>query len=317
MSNTYYIDSENVGDAWIDLVGIDADNTYYLFYTGKSPRITYNSLLHLLDAGTKPQFILCKEGNNGLDFQLVSFLGFQLHADKEQNAVIVSNDTGFDAVVSFWSKQGYKVSRLTVKQIHTLEAMSRNAGKSSDAAPAGGQATVAGENALPAKNVKPDNGHADKKALRGGNASTAGKASKSGKSSNKDMLHNVEMTELYTIINCLGKDNSSGIHLACVQFYGEKKGDNIYKHLKKEKFQAPPVNWKKKTRIDKFCSLIFKYSEKADMEVPKGLPQFISSSLNDNDDKKSIQKKLEKDFGKDASDIYKILKPFVTIIVKI
>lgn len=325
MSNTYYIDSENVGDAWIDLVSIDSDNTYYLFYTGRSPRIAYNSLLHLLDAGTKPQFILCKEGNNALDFQLVTFLGYQLGSDKEQNAVIVSNDTGFDAVVTFWADRGFSIRRLTVKQIHSLENHNQSPEKNVDVSP--------DTHSLPAEPVeKPDacvlkgsepdavKGPKAGNSLQGSNTDTDPKAASkknSKKESKKETLHNVEMTELYTIINCLGQDNTSAIHLAFVHFYGSSKGDTIYKHLKKEKFQAPPVNWKKKTRTDKFCSLIFKYSDKGDKEVPKGLVQFINSSLDEKDDKKTLQKKLEKEFGKNASDIYKILKPFVTIIVKI
>ena len=52
------------------------------------------------------------EGSNGLDFQLVSYLGYELHADCSKEMVIVSKDTGFDAVVHFWQERGMNVKRL-------------------------------------------------------------------------------------------------------------------------------------------------------------------------------------------------------------
>lgn len=103
METIYFIDSENVGDSWIELLD-KAENEkdrFLVFYTGHSPRIAYPQAIQLLNAVCKPEFIECHEGNNGLDFQLVSYLGYELHADCTKEMIIVSNDTGFDAAVFF------------------------------------------------------------------------------------------------------------------------------------------------------------------------------------------------------------------------
>lgn len=49
-----------------------------------------------------------------------------------------------------------------------------------------------------------------------------------------EKISGVDKNELYTIINCVGKNEPSYIHLALVHFYGNKNGENIYKALKKK-----------------------------------------------------------------------------------
>ena len=112
MATIYYIDSENVGDSWIELLD-HTDSRFLVFYTGHSPRIAYPLAIQLMNAINKPEFIECYEGNNGLDFQLISYLGYELHADKTNEMIIVSNDTGFDAAVHFWADRGMNVRRVS------------------------------------------------------------------------------------------------------------------------------------------------------------------------------------------------------------
>ena len=110
----YYIDSENVGDSWIELLNTLDPTTcrVLVFYTKHSPRMAYAQAIQLMNAAGKPEFLECHEGSNGLDFQLVSYLGYELHADCSKEMVIVSKDTGFDAVVHFWQERGMNVKRL-------------------------------------------------------------------------------------------------------------------------------------------------------------------------------------------------------------
>ena len=93
----YYIDSENVGDSWIELLNTLDPTTcrVLVFYTKHSPRMAYAQAIQLMNAAGKPEFLECHEGSNGLDFQLVSYLGYELHADCSKEMVIVSKDTGF------------------------------------------------------------------------------------------------------------------------------------------------------------------------------------------------------------------------------
>ena len=111
MAAIYYIDSENVGDSWIELLD-DSDSRFIVFYTGHSPRIAYPQAIQLVNAANKPEFIECHEGSNGLDFQLVTYLGYEIHADHSNEMIIVSNDTGFDAAVLFWTDRGMNVRRV-------------------------------------------------------------------------------------------------------------------------------------------------------------------------------------------------------------
>lgn len=110
MATIYYVDSENVGDSWIELLD-DPEGRVIVFYTGRSPRIAYPQVIRLMNASHMPEFVECYEGNNGLDFQLVSYLGYELHTDSSNEMIIVSNDTGFDAVVHFWKDRGMDIKR--------------------------------------------------------------------------------------------------------------------------------------------------------------------------------------------------------------
>jgi len=112
MNKAFFIDTENVGDSWVYLMDENMDSKFYVFYTGHSPRLEYETVKYLLKYPDKANFISCHEGNNGLDFQLVTYLGYQLHEDSSQEMIIVSNDTGFDAVVSFWEEKHMKVKRM-------------------------------------------------------------------------------------------------------------------------------------------------------------------------------------------------------------
>ena len=278
MSKIYYVDSENVGDSWVDLACESKDSQFLIFYTGHSPRIDYDHLVRIIDVKDKLKFIRCNEGNNALDFQLVSFLGYRLHsdlmADLPNESVIVSNDTGFDAVIDFWTERGMRIERLATNLPHASETKEEQPVSSDDVA----------NHQIVDLNAK---------------------------------VQGVGRKELCTITNCLGAENTSYIHLAFVHFYGNKKGEAIYKTVKAEKFIAPAVNWKKETKMKRFCDLIFAYCNPANTPVPEDLSAFLCSVVNSSDDKKSMKKKMEKKYGSKIAPVNKILSPFYKAITKI
>ncbi len=113
MQKLYLIDSENVNDAWVDLLPVlECGDGITVFYTDKSPHMCYQHVIALLEKEGEIRFIKCFEGNNALDFQLVSELGYMLCDMPDCEYIIVSNDTGFDAIVKYWEKRGKKVSRI-------------------------------------------------------------------------------------------------------------------------------------------------------------------------------------------------------------
>ncbi len=270
MAKIYYIDSENVGDSWIELLE-ESEARFLVFYTGRSPRIAYPQAIQLMNATTKPEFIECHEGNNGLDFQLVTYLGYELHADNTSEIIIISNDTGFDAVVSFWSERGMNVSRVPRSNASNSKPIE---------IPVSDEEDVASTSSVKVT----------------------------------EKISGVDKNEIYTIINCVGKNNPSYIHLAIVHFYGNKNGENIYKALKREKFVAPPVQWKKETKMKKFIELIILHMNTANVSVPDSFSGFIINNIVD--DKKAMGNKINKAYAGNGTQLNKMFKPFYKTLAK-
>ena len=121
MGKIYLVDSENVGDIWVPLlVSSQEDDEVLVFYTTKSPHMNYENVRMLKETEKEADFIKCFEGSNALDFQLVSELGYRLSQNAAREYVIVSNDTGFDAAVRYWSTRKMPVSRLSGKECHRM-----------------------------------------------------------------------------------------------------------------------------------------------------------------------------------------------------
>ena len=116
----YLIDSENVGDFWIPLLDIPAEQAELIvFYTNNSPHMSYDSLIKLKESDRIVTFIKCYEGTNALDFQLCSELGFLIAGNPGDEFIIVTNDTGYDAAVKYWRRKEYSVKRIAGKDSRT------------------------------------------------------------------------------------------------------------------------------------------------------------------------------------------------------
>ena len=127
----FLVDSENVNDNWLMLFDMaDEDDEIVVFYTKKSPHMSYMSVIRLMENNSiNVRFEECYEGTNALDFQLVSYMGYLMGgggacsenecdaASAETGAdeyIIMSNDTGYDPAVRFWKDKGYAVRRFNV-----------------------------------------------------------------------------------------------------------------------------------------------------------------------------------------------------------
>ena len=279
MSKKYFVDSENVGEAWIDMYLEDAeDSEFLIFYTNHTPRIDYEHMITLMNTHKKqPEFIKCYEGNNALDFQLVSYIGYQFHEGDTDEMVIVSNDTGFDAVVHFWTDRDMNIVRIPTKGIQKADADKEETPVSED-----GNAEISSVDL---------------------NSKVAG----------------IDMKELCTVVNCIGcgKKKMGTINSAYVHLYGQQKGNEIYKHMKANFFAVPSVQWKLDTKVKKFCELICKYCNAGNISIPEDLPAYLYEQLTTKG-KKTIANKINAKYGKDhGPQLNKIFKPFYTIIVEI
>lgn len=56
-----FVDSENVGDSWIQLFDyLNDDDCILVFYTDKSPNMSYANVVALKQSPFEPEFILCE-----------------------------------------------------------------------------------------------------------------------------------------------------------------------------------------------------------------------------------------------------------------
>ena len=90
-----------------------------LFYSERSSKISYRELDAIYKSGINVSFKLCQTGNNSLDFQLSSYLGYLAGKNNNINYIIISNDKGFDTVVLFLqSNANVKVKRIGLNNIN-------------------------------------------------------------------------------------------------------------------------------------------------------------------------------------------------------
>ena len=114
MSRIYLVDTENVASTWQTILPeLAADDLLLVFYTKNSPGIAYTDLGTLMQYIGRFSCVECYAGANGLDFQLVSYLGYLLADHPDAEFIIVSRDTGYDAVCKFWTDKGKNVARRT------------------------------------------------------------------------------------------------------------------------------------------------------------------------------------------------------------
>ena len=220
MKNIFFVDSENVGDSWIELFEYLHDEDIILvFYTDKSPNMSYSNVIIFKQSPVEPEFILCENGtDNSLDFQLVTYLGSFTTKNPDDNLIIVSKDKGFDSVVHFWSKRGYKVSRKSPSIFHTL----------SDETPVDipiiDSTIEISENQVFSE-------------------------------STQEPKYNTE--QVNTLLSCTGKSNLSAIHNILISIYGQPTGSQIYNIIKNPAYEVPVVNWQKKTKYRKFLNIVY------------------------------------------------------------
>lgn len=110
----YLVDTENVNDIWVNLLDrLEAEDRIVVFYTNNSPHMCVDKVVKLMNWKRKCiTWIKCFEGNNALDFQLVTQLGAMIAKNPQNEYWIVSSDNGFEAVVKYWQKNNVHVNRI-------------------------------------------------------------------------------------------------------------------------------------------------------------------------------------------------------------
>lgn len=284
MSITYFIDSENVGDNWISLLNrITADDNILVFYTNKSPHMNYKNVILLKQSPVEVNFIECYEGNNALDFQLCTDLGYRIHDLTDGEFVIVSNDTGYDAVVKYWTARNQPVKRIPGKACATTNPSASESIKEVTPAPFIGS---------PASNTNSNEGNTN------------------GVDDNaKEILY------------IIGKNNLQDLHEALKQLYGIKKSKTIYNAFKNgtayNNFITKHQNMSPAEKHEKYCSIVFSMMEPSET-MPEDFPQYLVESWTKKKNLNSLKSLLQQKYGKEKSEkYYSLFKVHIKILDKI
>lgn len=230
MKNIFFVDSENVGDSWLDLFDyMDSEDIILVFYSNKSPNMSYPNLVKLKESSIFPEFVLCENGTeNSLDFQLVTYLGSFTVKNPDDNLIIVSKDKGFDSVVHFWAGRGFHICRKAPSIFYTLSSENIT-----------DEVTVSDSDAvlLPALYLDPD-------------------------TPLSELVPQIEYDkeQLDTLLSCIGKSSLSTIHNILISVYGHTTGSYIYCQVKNSTYVIPTVNWQKKTKYKKFLKIVYSKS---------------------------------------------------------
>ena len=109
----YLVDMENIPHAWANLLDIcGGDDRIVLFYTDRVSQVPLILMEKVTKSRVEMEYIKCYDGPNGLDFQLVTEMGYRIAQNPEADYVIVSQDHGFDVVVQYWSGRGARAKRI-------------------------------------------------------------------------------------------------------------------------------------------------------------------------------------------------------------
>lgn len=294
MNTVYLIDSENVNDAWVELLPVlDHEDQIIVFYTDKSPHMCYQNVIALLNNDKKVEFIKCFEGNNALDFQLVTELGYLLCSAPKQTYIIVSNDTGFDAIVKYWQKKEYDVSRIRGKDCRkeVRKVVSCEEG------------TVSENEDENICEFQEDVGESK---------------TESGQETNVLSFTDEEEC-VEEILKVVSLKNMTLLHNALTCMLGQKKGDEVYSRIKENKslyteYREPAV-LKKKERERYYIKLVLKQNELDEMQaadLQKWLGSVSKKNLNE------LHAGIIKKYGHiEGAKYYSALKKHLKIINKL
>lgn len=280
MSRIYLIDSENVGDHWISLLeNITDEDEILVFYTNKSPHMNYRNVILLKQTMKKVSFIECCEGCNALDFQLCTELGYLIHELVDREFTIVSNDTGYDAVIHYWRKKNIKIRRIQGKEC-IRESIKE----------------VEEEKLLPVP-VR-ENGPEEHTFIHSEIDQRA-----------KEILYVIGKENLQMLHEALRQIFGSQKGM---QFYNTFKSDAAYAN---DIAKHESLSVERKQEL--YCSIVFELSEQS-LELPKDFPQFAIAAWRKKNNLNSFRASLQGKYGKNLSDVYySIIKPHVKILDKI
>lgn len=345
MSTKYFIDSENVGDNWVSLLDtVSAEDEILVFYTANSPHMNYKNLIALKNSAQSVTFIECCEGSNALDFQLCTELGFRVNDIGDSEFIIVTNDTGYDAVVKYWNKRDIPVRRITGKacakghQITTkkdrpltdeeiVTALSfdsspekKNNRRNKTAKDNSAKTTSTKDNSSKDNSSK-DNLSKDTLLSENPPKENPSKENSSKENTSKDNSSKDNIPqEAKEILFIIGRDKLQPLHESLHQIFGES-GKTYYNIFKSNaSYNTYISNHKKMSLQEKYqsyCQIVFVGSNTG-VTMPEDFSSFVTSTWKKKKNLNSFRSSLMSQYGKETGEkCYSVIKAHVKILDKI
>ena len=311
MSKTYFIDSENVGDNWIALLQkASADDTILVYYTMKSPHMNYRNIILLKESSKEVTFIECNYGNNALDFQLCTDLGYRVHDIGDGEFIIVSNDTGYDAVVRFWRKRGVSVKRIKGNACSSVDTYEE---------PLDEEETVSPEAKAAAPEVtmpKPAPAIVAVTEETAPSLDTPAEEVSSEEAPSENDTQDASLEEAQEILYCIGLNKLVDLHDALKKIFGEQSGKTFYTEFKTKSSYKTFISKHKKMSPDEkqklYTGIVFKANN---IDMPKGFTEFAVKSWNQKPNLNSFRSALLGKYQKNlAKEYYDLIKAHIKIL---
>lgn len=135
--SVYLIDYENVHFAgWEGIDKLTEEDQVVLFYSDNASTIPMEISIKVARSKAELQYIhVDRMAKNYLDFQLAALAGYMVATSHQTEFVIVSKDTGFEAILDFWNKQEFLKKKVHFVRREQIAEVSSKKAKAKKAAP--------------------------------------------------------------------------------------------------------------------------------------------------------------------------------------
>lgn len=108
----YFVDYENVKTDGLNGINkLETSDKVCIFYSEHADTITFDIHKKLNESKATITFQKVEVGSkNALDFQLATFLGYEIAGNKEDVYYIVSKDAGYNSVCNYWKRRKIGIS---------------------------------------------------------------------------------------------------------------------------------------------------------------------------------------------------------------
>ena len=109
----YLVDYENVhNDGVSNIKNLKETDHVVIFYGDSIRSIPFDTHVEMMTSRAKIEYIEThKTAKNYLDFQLATYLGFLIGQGEKGPVYLITNDTGYDSIVDFWTSRNLKICR--------------------------------------------------------------------------------------------------------------------------------------------------------------------------------------------------------------